>query len=190
MEGCLRQILVSCAILLEIGIGANNRVKIRYRLALLAILSSLSMGCDQATKRIAATTFQYSPPQSYAGDLFRLQYSENQGGFLSLGAGLPQEVRWWLFVGGVGIFLTSMLLFALFNRGLNLTATVAIGLILGGGFSNWIDRVLHGNVVIDFMNVGIGPLRTGIFNVADLFLVGGIVILALSLMRYRPPRHP
>ncbi|MGI5836191.1 MAG: signal peptidase II [Chloroflexota bacterium] len=161
-------------------------MKVQYRWALLVALSGLSMGCDQATKRIAAATLQHLPPQSYAGDLFRLQYSENQGAFLSMGAGLPEEVRWWLFIGVVGTFLTGLLLFALFSRSLNLMPTVAIGLVLGGGFSNWIDRVLHGNVVIDFMNMGIGPLRTGIFNVADIFLVCGTLVLALSLMRSRP----
>ncbi len=47
---------------------------------------------------------------------------------------------------------------------------------------NLLDRVLHHGRVIDFMNLGIGNLRTGIFNVADVFITAGIVlVLSLSL---------
>ncbi|HUP40440.1 MAG TPA: signal peptidase II [Vicinamibacterales bacterium] len=49
-------------------------------------------------------------------------------------------------------------------------------LILAGGASNWIDRVMRGSVV-DFINVGVGPLRTGIFNVADVAVMLGAAVL-------------
>ena len=43
-------------------------------------------------------------------------------------------------------------------------------LFLAGGLSNLTDRIAIGSV-IDFLNVGIGPLRTGIFNVADVAIM-------------------
>jgi len=49
-----------------------------------------------------------------------------------------------------------------------------MSLILGGGLSNLYDRIAYGKVV-DFMNMGIGDLRTGIFNVADMFILAGII---------------
>ena len=52
-------------------------------------------------------------------------------------------------------------------------------LIVAGGASNWIDRLATGSV-IDFMNIGIGPLRTGIFNVADVAILGGVVLLVFA----------
>ena len=76
-------------------------------------------------------------------------------------------------MGGVGVLLAGMLAFAILYRRLRPMALVALALFLGGGFSNWFDRLAYGNVVVDFMNAGIGPVRTGIFNVADLFVVGG-----------------
>lgn len=157
-------------------------MKVRYRLPLLALLIGLSTGCDQTTKRIAAETIKTSPPQSYAGDLFRLQYSENPGSFLSLGATLPEGLRSWVFIGGVGLFLAALLLFALFSGRLGPLPLAGIALILGGGAGNWIDRLLYGNVVIDFMNVGIGTLRSGIFNFADLFVIGGAILVAATLL--------
>ena len=42
-------------------------------------------------------------------------------------------------------------------------------------------------MVIDFMNVGIGSLRTGIFNVADMAIMLGAGILVLE--GYRSDRH-
>jgi signal peptidase II len=50
-------------------------------------------------------------------------------------------------------------------------------LFIAGGTSNLVDRIARGNVV-DFMNVGIGSLRTGIFNVADVALMVGVVLVA------------
>ena len=55
-------------------------------------------------------------------------------------------------------------------------------LFLAGGTSNLIDRVTLGRV-IDFLNVGIGQLRTGIFNVADMAIVAGVVILIVEGVR-------
>ena len=56
---------------------------------------------------------------------------------------------------------------------------VGAGLIFAGGASNWIDRVMRGSVV-DFINIGVGPLRTGIFNVADVAVMLGAVVLFIG----------
>jgi signal peptidase II len=57
--------------------------------------------------------------------------------------------------------------------------TLGLALFVAGGASNWIDRVARGSVV-DFLNVGVGPVRTGVFNVADvaIMLGAGVVVLA------------
>ncbi len=60
---------------------------------------------------------------------------------------------------------------------------LAVVLLLAGGIGNLIDRLFHGGLVIDFLNVGIGPVRTGIFNVADMAIMAGFGILIL----YRGP---
>ena len=50
---------------------------------------------------------------------------------------------------------------------------------VAGGGSNLVDRALHG-AVVDFLNVGIGPLRTGIFNVADMAIMLGAALLVVE----------
>jgi len=43
-----------------------------------------------------------------------------------------------------------------------------------------IDRIFNEGRVIDFMNIGIGSLRTGIFNVADIAITLGVMWIILS----------
>ena len=44
---------------------------------------------------------------------------------------------------------------------------------------------MHG-AVVDFLNVGIGPLRTGVFNVADMAIMAGAGLLAMEGWRETP----
>ena len=61
-------------------------------------------------------------------------------------------------------------------------------LVAGGGLGNLWDRLARDGAVVDFLNLGIGPVRTGIFNVADLVLVAGLVVLAIAGRRAGPPK--
>ena len=51
--------------------------------------------------------------------------------------------------------------------------------LLAGGIGNLIDRVVNNGLGIDFINLGVGPVRTGIFSVADM---GGVTFGAVDLM--------
>ena len=58
-----------------------------------------------------------------------------------------------------------------------------IALVVGGGLSNLIDRLLNEGRVVDFMQLGIGPLRTGVFNVADVAIMGGLAVMLVVVFR-------
>ena len=75
--------------------------------------------------------------------------------------------------------LFLLLLYTVFSKSINVYQTIALSFILGGGISNIIDRLNYGKV-IDFMNMGIGSLRTGIFNFADLSIMLGIGIFIFA----------
>lgn len=120
---------------------------------------------------------------SYAGDMFRLQYAENTGAFLSLGASLPDHWRRWLFTILTGVFLLGLVVYLLMSKTLTRAAVVCLALVCAGGIGNLIDRIAYDGRVVDFLNVGIGPLRTGIFNVADMAITFGALLLLLENFR-------
>src|SRR5207249_7753307 len=59
--------------------------------------------------------------------------------------------------------------------------------ILGGGLSNLLDRVAYGGYVVDFINLGIGSLRTGIFNAADVAITVGVLLVVFGGQWQRKP---
>jgi signal peptidase II len=59
--------------------------------------------------------------------------------------------------------------------------------LVGGGACNLLDRIAYGRVVA-FMKVGVGWLRTGIFNVADMALMMGAAIVAIASYRTQERR--
>jgi signal peptidase II len=138
---------------------------------------------DQGTKKIAAEMLYGHPPISYWNNFFRLDYVENPGAFLSLGGTLSPEVRFWVLNIAVSVFLLVLLYSVLTNRAMTFFNTLCLSLVLGGGVSNLIDRFFrHNGQVIDFMNMGVGSLRTGVFNVADVFIMFGIIAYALTTL--------
>jgi len=108
--------------------------------------------------------------------------------FLSLGHALSPELRFWLFVVGVGVVLATLLALTLLDHRFHLPEVVAVASIVGGGVGNLVDRIQLDGSVRDFLNVGIGSLRTGIFNVADMAITfGGVALLLFPLFRRRTP---
>jgi signal peptidase II len=123
--------------------------------------------------------------ESLFSDSLRLQLTQNPGSFLSLGASLPEPLRFGLFTAVVAIVLIGLVCAALFAR-LSTARFVALALVAGGGISNLIDRLLYDGRVTDFLNVGIGSLRTGIFNLADMAILAGALLLVLRMRGAAP----
>ncbi len=150
------------------------------KLAIIAFVLLGSVGCDQVTKVAAREHLSGRGTISYLGDTFRLTYAENHGAFLSLGASLPGYARTLIFTGVVGIFLAGFAWWLFRTKAISTTMAVASALVIGGGIGNLIDRIAFNGGVTDFMNMGIGGLRTGIFNVADVWIMVGVFLIALS----------
>jgi signal peptidase II len=159
------------------------------RLLMVTTLMFTCVGCDQLTKSYARAHLDPGAVASYAHDTLRIVYTENTGAFLSLGASLSPTARAVIFQGGVGLIVLGLLLAALVWRRLRPVQIVALSLLAASGLGNLIDRIFHDGRVTDFLNLGLGHVRTGIFNVADVVGVAG----ALLLLAYRngpQPAHP
>jgi signal peptidase II len=165
---------------------------VRRLLLILFVLVSC-VGCDQATKSIAASRLPLAQTRSYLGDTVRLQLMHNECAFLSMGASLPKAWRQGLLRLGVACMLIGLLAAALFYAPPRHAPVVALSLMLAGGVSNLIDRFVNDGYVVDFLNLGIGTLRTGIFNVADVALMAGVFMLLLGGLQHRralDAQHP
>jgi signal peptidase II len=149
------------------------------KLLFIGATSLTSIALDQWTKYLATQHLLGSENLSWWNDFFVLTYSINHGAFLGLGNTLPEAIRNLIFSGLVGIFLMGFALYALRDKTMNNVQNLACGLVLSGGFSNLYDRISNNGGVVDFMNMGIGGLRTGIFNVADMAIMAGVILLLI-----------
>jgi signal peptidase II len=166
------------------AVGEEDRMDGAKRAFLVMLVLGSCIGCDRVTKVIAREHLAASPVISYLNDLFRLQDAENHGAFLGLGSSLPEGLRVAILTVLVGAMLMGLLVYTIASRQLRLDCSLALALIIGGGLSNLLDRLLYHGAVVDFMNLGVGSLRTGIFNVADVAIMIGAGLLGLSLLRH------
>jgi signal peptidase II len=118
-----------------------------------------------------------------------LDYTENPGAFLGLGGSLSSGWRTALFSAGAALGIAAILGCALFVPRFGAARILALTLIGSGGIGNVIDRVWYGGYVRDFLNIGLGPVRSGIFNVADVLLVAGCVLFFAARGEGLQSRH-
>jgi len=145
------------------------------------------VSCDQVTKQIAVEHLAGRPPRHHWGGLLTIRYEENTGAFLGLGAEWPESLRLAVFVVCTALALAAVSWVLVRRCPVSGAARLGLLLVLAGGLGNLVDRVRLGHVV-DFLNVGVGRVRTGIFNVADMAIMAGAVLLlcAPSFAAERP----
>jgi signal peptidase II len=148
----------------------------------LAIIIFVTIALDQQTKMMARGSLMNAFPRRYAAVL-TLLYTENSGAFLSLGENLPANVRHLVFDGLVSIGLLAAAFVLFTGRMQPGPDDIAIAFIIGGGVGNLIDRFRLGGRVTDFIYLQAGPIHTGVFNIADMAITGGVLWLALSWLR-------
>jgi signal peptidase II len=162
----------------------------RTRAAVFAAVLVACIGCDHASKLAATALLAPAETVSFASGALRFELAYNEGAFLGLGSALPPALRM-LVLGALVPLALCVFVVRLLRTGSPAPAElVALGLVAGGGLGNWLDRVASGGLVTDFVSVGYGPLRTGIFNFADVALVGGVLLLlliALTASGEEPP---
>jgi signal peptidase II len=159
-----------------------------WRRFALLVLIAMTVGCDRVSKHFAARELAGEPRQSFLADTVRLEYAENTGAFLSFGDTWHPAVRTGVFTVGTGLILCVMVA-ASFKYRLSGPALVGLAFYFAGGASNLVDRVVRGSV-IDFMNVGVGPVRTGIFNVADMAILLGVGMFIFTSRWPEPSPSP
>ena len=142
----------------------------------------IALVLDGLTKTWAEQALVLYQPVPVIGEIFRLTLGYNSGvafGLFAQGGILPLVVTGVVIVGLV-VWLVSALRGGEFPP----VAGLPIGLILGGAIANFADRLPDGRVT-DFLDVGVGASRWPTFNLADSFIVLGVVFLMLMISKRR-----
>jgi signal peptidase II len=151
------------------------------RIRILALVGLPVLVADFITKRLAVTYLQ--PPHSphpVLGDAVRFTLAHNQRGVMGLPVG-PYG-RWWLIAANLVILgVLARLLRATESR--HRVRGVALALVMGGAVGNLVDRMASSRGVVDFIDVGTTAWRYWTFNVADIAIDVGLVLLAGSFLR-------
>ena len=138
---------------------------------------------DFFTKIYAVAFIKGKPPVYYLYDTIMIYYAENSGAFLSMGSQWPLFIKYILLVIIPLLVCLYGIYYCLFKEE-NIIRLVLIMSIVAGGLGNLVDRLFNNFVVVDFLNFGIGSLRTGILNVADMSVTFGVLFLVFYEMRY------
>lgn len=153
----------------------------KFLIRLFSILVSVAVliGLDAYTKHMATLYLMGEASSTYLWGIIELIYAENPGGMLGFGDQLPEIVRFLVFEVMVGLVLIILFLFCLFKTNLGAVRVLSYILILSGGLGNLIDRLINDGKVVDFIVLGIGKLHTGIFNIADVYVSSGVILLLI-----------
>lgn len=162
------------------SVPAEDRAERARKRARFAGVVAAVLSADMVTKLAVQRSMQLYEQRDVLGSFVRLTYIYNPGAAFGIHLG---EYSRWIF-----LLLSMVVLGALFGMLAYTPAkdrlrVTAIGLICGGAAGNLIDRIKSARGVVDFLDVGIGTMRWPVFNVADMALTVGAVILALSLWR-------
>lgn len=140
--------------------------------------------CDKITKEIAKDKLMDKDAVSLLWGTVRFDYVENTGAFLSFGDDLP---AW----AGVSVFIILPVAFLLFlfvysvrkSNETGLFKMISLALIIAGGLGNVVDRILYNMHVSDFMIFGFGWLRTGVVNLADIYVTSGVIAFLFTFRK-------
>lgn len=162
---------------IEEGLGQTRVVaeSLGKRRTILLITVVVTAAVDWTTKAIAASALS---DRSVGLGLVDLRLSRNSGVAFGMGDRLPSPVI-------LAVTATVMLAFAVAATRGALEPPLAAGLVLGGGVANLVDRAMGGSVV-DFLDVGWWPT----FNLADVFLGAGCVLMVIASFRVAATTDP
>ena len=144
-----------------------------------AVAASL-LGADILTKWIAERALLPIPPIEVAGDYVQLRLVYNQGAAFGLHLGPWSR---WIFLVIAVVAIVLLYRVARHSSPRDLVRQIACGLVAGGAAGNLVDRIRSSQGVVDFIDVGIGLTRWPTFNVADMGVSCGAIVLAISLWR-------
>ena len=144
------------------------------KIVLLGVVSLVCVGLDQISKFICINNLELGESVNVIPGVLRFTYIRNEGAAF----GSFTNARWIFMIASV-VMICLIVCYVISNRNkLSYLSVAVLGLIIGGGIGNMIDRIAYG-YVIDFIDFIFLPFWKWIFNVADSFVCIGAVLLVI-----------
>lgn len=144
---------------------------------IIIIISIILLCIDQISKLLVVNLLTKTDSITIIKNFFYLTYINNDGAAFSILVGKR------IFLILVAIIVIIMLIHYIKKNNIqNKLEIVSLALIIGGSLGNLMDRVVRG-YVIDFLDFKIFNYNFPIFNLADTFIVIGVILLLLKELR-------
>lgn len=131
---------------------------------------------DQIVKLVLRFNMEVGDSIDIIPNFFKLEYLQNTGAAFSSFEGM----RYVLIIVSLIIFML-IIKYIKKNEISRKTEIISLGMILGGLVGNLIDRVLCG-YVIDYLSFNIFGYSFAVFNLADSFIVVGVILLTIDMI--------
>lgn len=140
--------------------------------------AAVVVALDQVTKSLALANLQ--EPKHLIEGWLSLRLTYNSGGAFGLMQGLPGFFA-------VATLIAAVLILVWVRHIEDQGWTIPLGLVLGGGLGNVADRLIRdtGGRVVDFIDLHVWP----VFNVADMCIVAGVLLVLFFGTRKEPRRE-
>ncbi len=140
------------------------------------ILSSFFIVLDQVTKYLVNRHIPIGESNELIPGFFSLQHVRNTGAAMGI-----LEGHRWVFMLFTIIIIVAAVVFLCSGKVKNRWGILSLSMIIGGGIGNMIDRIFLGEVV-DFFAFNFWGFQFWVFNVADIFVTCGTIVLAFYIM--------
>ena len=164
-------------------------MKLSKRSIYIILVIIITIAIDQVSKILVRANIEprtvTNPGEqiSLIGDNFIMMNVENAGAFLGMGSDLNPTLRIILLLILPILVLGFVLRYILKDKTLDNWSLFAFSSIIGGGIANVFDRIVYSSVTDFFFIKLTDVLRTGIFNMADLSVTTGMIILVIVSFR-------
>lgn len=152
-------------------------MKRQYYIGTTVVVTLLILAIDQLTKYLIAAKMTIGDSYTVIPHFLNITSHRNNG------------AAWGILSGKMGFFviitliiLAILIIFYIKEAKGNLFMQIALSLLFAGAIGNFIDRLLHGEVV-DFIDTNIFGYDFPIFNVADSSLTVGVIFIIIALLK-------
>jgi signal peptidase II len=161
------------------GEAAEEPRRLSAQLLTLFVVSGGLFALDLVSKRIVQRELDFRESLGVIGEVVRFTYIVNEGAAFGLYLGDASKTIFLVLSSLAAVLVLGVYLYGADEGWLK---RFALALILGGALGNIHDRIAYGSV-IDFIDIGIGSYRWPIFNVADMAVTVGAILLGLAYLR-------